>query len=133
MEQRTTIKVGLNDKVFKKLDNFIIENFVSASEVIRVLIQSASMKLDVKSRSILWHESRQNKNESSKNKNLTTFYLNNELIKKLNKLKSENKTSYTEIIKHLIETANFNKLNFKNKTDIYSIGTKYSRHMKNKK
>ena len=91
------------------------------------MIKNTKIKLDVKDRSTLWNEARKEKNKNNKNKNLLTFYLNEKLVQKMNKLKIENKTSYTEIIKHLLEITDLNKLEFSNKAEIYSVAAKYAK------
>jgi hypothetical protein len=111
MENRT-ITVRLDNTNFKKLKEFSVMNYISASEIFRVLIEKSKIKLD-NARDRYTVSNNAIKNKESTNKNNVILYLNKELINKLVDMKLENNISYSEIARCLIRDADFSKMKFR--------------------
>ena len=122
MKNKNDIAVRFNDTTYKKLKEFSTMNYISVSEVFRVLVEKSKIKLD-NARDKFTVSSNAYKDKNT-NKNRVMFYLNKELIQKINKMKLENNASYSEIARCLIEGADFNKYKFKTLSEVYK-NTKY--------
>jgi len=83
-----------------------------------VLIEKTKIKVDnVRSAGAVVQNGRSGKKVNSKP---LFIYLTNETIYKLNKMKLENNASHSEIIRCLINNADFSKLKFKTLREIHS-------------
>ena len=92
-------------------------------EVFRVLLENSDIKLNTaRTACDVVQEAKQN--ENSQNKNQITFYLNKELLNKLNKMKLKNNISYFEIVQYLAFNADFSKMELKTKDKTYSASRK---------
>lgn len=120
MSSRKTITVALSTKHYRKVQEFSIKNFVSVSEIFRVLFTNTKIKINIKDKKTVIAESRQEKNIANKNTNSVLLVLNAEIIDKINEMRFENNTTISEIAKHLVENADFSKLKFKTIGEINS-------------
>ena len=122
MKENLIISVRLDAPTHKKLKEFAIINHISLSEIFKVLIEKSNIKLkNVRlNGNVIWEARLKGKvNKSQVRVNATE-----DTISKLNKLRIENNASCSEIIRCLINEADFSKYKFKTIGEIYKEAIK---------
>ena len=118
---KDTVSIGLDIPTHKKLKGFSIKNFFAYSEITRVLIENFYIKMNVRDRGTVQREGLK---VGKINKNIIEVCLNKNLEEKLNKMRIENSTTSSEIVRHLINNTDLSKLKFKTKGEVYSVSNK---------
>jgi hypothetical protein len=120
-KRKDNIHIMLDMPTRKKLKEFSIKNFVSGSELVRALIKKSDVKINVKDRGTV---QRDGLRSGKTDKKYVLVCLDEESQEKLNKMKIENNATYSEIIRYLFENADFSKMKFKTKDEVYSTAFK---------
>jgi len=106
---KNKIAISVNEETYRKLKLLSVENRIEMSDIVRVLINSSSIKVsDVRSKG---HVVKDVHNGIS-SKKMIIVNLDSDTTNKLIKMKLKNNASYPEIIRCLIKGADFSKLNF---------------------
>ena len=108
MENFERFGVMLDEKNANKIKDFSFYNSVTQSELVRVLVENAKLEINVKSAGELIKEGW----AGNRKRTRKVFLITKEVRDKLIKLKGKNRASYAEIMRQLIENADFNKLKF---------------------
>jgi metal-responsive CopG/Arc/MetJ family transcriptional regulator len=111
---RLDILLDYNTK--KKLKDFSIKHDVPTSEILRVLLEESNIKIDVKDKKTITNEAAHGHTHDI----ACPFYLPEELIDKIRKMRIENHTSYSEIVRNLIEKNDLKKMKFRPTNEIIS-------------
>ena len=107
----------LDSNTYKKIKEFSKLNNISLSEIIRVLLNKSSIKIDVREVGAVIKDAKE-KGKVNKSKILVT--ITEELIQKIRNMSLKNNASYSEIVRHLISKADFNNISFRTKGEIMS-------------
>lgn len=119
----------LDETTNGKIRDFALANSTTPSEILRVLVERSPIKIDVKNRGEISKETYNGNPHNIANH----FYLPEELIKKIEKMRIENRTSYSEIVRRIIETADFKKIKFRTINEIFPILLKSKSKKKSQK
>jgi hypothetical protein len=95
----------------EKLKTFASTTDIAKSEIIRVLIEKAPLKIKARDRKDIFVDSL----KGNKNTIRHLIYLSDKVSDKLKKMRMNNDVSNGEIIRQLISTADLNALTFKTK------------------
>ena len=115
------LNIKVDKQTHKKIKNFSFDNDIAHSEVIRVLIEKAPLKLNTRDKKAIQNDS---KTKKLINDNLLLLYLTKELRMKLKKMISTNETSGAEIIRVLINNSNIQPSMFKTKSEVATLAKK---------
>ena len=107
----TTLDYSTNEKI----KDFALANNTIPSEILRVLLERSPIKIDVKSRKEITKDAFDGKPHNIP----THFCLPEKLVKKLENMRIENRTSYSELVRRLIETSDLNKIKFRSINEIF--------------
>jgi hypothetical protein len=104
----------LDYQTYKKLKDFAAKTKTIQSEIIKTLLEQSDIRIETKSRSTIFKEGCRNPKKSIQ----TTFTISKKLKEKINKMRIENRTTYSEIIRRLVHNADLESLHFtKTKTN----------------
>ena len=110
MENIKRVGVILDAPTHKKTREFAVLNNVSQSEIIRVLIEKAPLKIDVRKIGSIILDA---KKKGKINKYTIKLLLPEKLDLKLKKMSLTNDTSFSEIVRQLITNTDLNNLTYK--------------------
>lgn len=129
MENKKTMQVRVNLPTYKKLQEYAVRNYISVSEIFRVLISNSNIKIDsTRNKTTVISQAR--KSKELVNSRMVMLWLNEKLILKMREMKLANDASYSEIARCLVDSADFKKLKFKTIGEINSIARQKSKKTK---
>ena len=107
--------IVLDSQTYKKMKEFAVLNKISYSEIARVLLKKSPIKIDARDTKAVQNDAKQ---KGRLNTLPAKLLLSESLDLKLRKMSLENNTSFSEIVRCLINNADFNSFTFRTKGEV---------------
>jgi hypothetical protein len=117
MTKKIKLYVILDDKSYEKIKTFSVKNDISQAEIVRVLIDKSSINLKVRDKKTIQNDA---KIKKLTNTNVVDVTLAKELKDKIKDIILKNKTSYSEVVRTLINNTKLKPSMFRTTNEIFS-------------
>jgi 16S rRNA U516 pseudouridylate synthase RsuA-like enzyme len=123
MENRNKLLMGviLDNSTYKKIREFSIINKFSINEIIRTLLEKTEIHIDTRNIKTIISDA---KEKGKINKQQVQITLTEKLQVKIRKMALANDASFSEIIRCLIQNADFSKMTFRTQSEIKAANAK---------
>ena len=118
MRRYKIIGAMLDEETYKKLCEISFQKSVSKTEIIRAAIMNSELTLKCRDKGEIISEVR--KGVVNKYSQATSYYFDENVVAKLKQMRMANDTNSAEIIRVLINTTDFSKLDLKSHKELWS-------------